>query len=190
MYILIIKYFFKNLINITKEKFNINNINNININLLYLIVDHIRTIIFIINDGILPSNEKHGYILRKIIRRLYCNIRSLGIKEPFIYNFVDIYINYMINYYEILNINNIDYIKNIILKEELNFINIIDLGLNILKKEIYNNIDINNYINDKFIHKLHDTYGLPFDIIYNFCIFNNININKNNINKWWDDRVV
>ncbi|BBA85078.1 alanine--tRNA ligase-related protein [Candidatus Nardonella dryophthoridicola] len=173
---------FKDLIDIIKIElykinFSVTFVKNISNSFFKIISDHIRSSIFIINDGIFPSNKKHGYILRKIIRRSYYNLTSIGIKKPFLYKLINKFLLVLYDNYNdkslLKNNNNINKnIEDIIFKEENNFINILNNGLLILKKECKTN---NNFFSRETINKLYNTYGLPIKLILDFCKSNNIN---------------
>ncbi|BBA85279.1 alanine--tRNA ligase [endosymbiont of Sipalinus gigas] len=173
---------FINLVEIVKNKLNLL-YNKKNIKYIKIIADHVRTSIFILYNKIIPSNEKHGYVLRKIIRRACCCINMLGINYPILYTIINNFIEYMKLFYYDFFLSNyeIGNIEKIILNEEEKFINLINYGLLILKKNIDNNIIIKNnkkLLDGNFVFKLYDTYGLPIDIIINFCKKYNINIDK------------
>ncbi|MCX8058311.1 MAG: alanine--tRNA ligase [Spirochaetes bacterium] len=129
-----------------------------------IILDHIRAIAFAIADGVIPSNEGRGYVIRRILRRASRQSRKLEIKEEFLYKLVDPLIEKMGNFYPELKENR-DKIIHIIRDEERRFNKTLDNGLQIyekiktdLKKEGKNIID-----GDK-VFLLHDTYGFPVDL--------------------------
>ena len=119
---------------------------------------------FMVSDGIQPSNEKRGYVLRRLIRRAFRHGKLLGIEGEFLSSIVDCVINsYKVEYDELTN--NREKIINIIEKEEENFQKTIDSGLDILNSYIKelkeNNKDI---LRGKDAFKLYDTYGFPLDL--------------------------
>ncbi len=97
-----------------------------------VIADHIRAISFMISDGLIPSNEGRGYVLRRIIRRALRHGYMMGMKEPFLYKLVSSVKNVMGEYYKEL-ISNEQTIKQIVKNEEEGFMKTIDKGMFILK---------------------------------------------------------
>ncbi|QJC33531.1 alanine--tRNA ligase [Enterobacteriaceae endosymbiont of Donacia provostii] len=174
-------YFFKKIIQKIADKINIKNINH---NSLKVIADHIRSTIYLIAEGIIPNNEKRGYVLRKIIRRAINHGRILGTKELFFYKLVKIYIKYINNNEKIFLHKKIEYITKIIKNEEKKFNQIINLGIKLLNKELKKSED--NYLTGKQIFYLYDTFGLSPDLIENICIEKNININKKEFLKYME----
>ncbi|QJC35938.1 alanine--tRNA ligase [Enterobacteriaceae endosymbiont of Donacia cincticornis] len=166
-------YFFKNII---QEIANLIKIKNLEHNSLKVIADHIRSTIYLIAEGIIPSNEKRGYILRKIIRRAVNHGRILGEKKPFFYQLVKVYIKYINNNEKNFLNKKINLITNIIKNEEEKFNQIIYSGIILLNKELKKSG--NNYLTGKQIFYLYDTFGLSLDLIQNICINKKISINK------------
>lgn len=151
---------FKNIINdivnITNKPYENNEASN------NVIADHIRAISFMISDGIIPSNEGRGYVLRRIIRRALRHGYSLGMREPFLYKLVQSVINVMGNYYKEL-ISNESNIVSILKGEEESFMKTIDNGMHILYKSIYK-LGNNKVFPADVAYKLYDTFGFPFDL--------------------------
>ncbi|APC96528.1 alanine--tRNA ligase [Francisella frigiditurris] len=128
---------------------------------LKVIADHIRSCSFLIADGVLPSNEGRGYVLRRIIRRAVRHGNKLGAKEVFFYKLVDELISQMGEAYPELADKKI-IIKEALKKEEELFINTIENGIKIFDNEIQN---INgDTISGDVAFKLYDTYGFPVDL--------------------------
>ncbi|QJC37574.1 alanine--tRNA ligase [Enterobacteriaceae endosymbiont of Donacia bicoloricornis] len=174
-------YFFQKIIK------NINNfvkIKNLKNNSLKVIADHIRSSIYLISEGILPNNEKRGYILRKILRRAINHGRILGVKKPFLYKLVKIYIKYINNTEKIFLYKKYDYITNIIKNEEENFNKIINSGILLLEKEIKKSNK--NFLSGKQMFYLYDTFGLSPDLIQDICINKKINFDKKEFIKYMD----
>jgi alanyl-tRNA synthetase len=126
-----------------------------------VIADHIRSTAFMIVDGISPSNEGRGYVLRRIIRRAIRHGHKLGISEIFFYKLVSILsIQNKLAYPEL--ISNQDQVEQILKKEEERFIQTLDTGMSILESEIE---DIaGSEISGEVAFKLYDTYGFPVDL--------------------------
>ena len=131
---------------------------------LKVISDHIRALVFMITDGILPSNEGRGYVLRMLLRRAYRYGKVLDLNEPFLYDIAPQVIQIMQNAYPELK----DKEKNIyelILTEEKRFQETLNLGLNILETYI-NKLKKGNQkmLSGKDAFTLYDTYGFPLEI--------------------------
>ncbi|QAT40099.1 alanine--tRNA ligase [Clostridium sp. JN-9] len=131
---------------------------------LRIITDHIRSITFMISDGILPSNEGRGYVLRRLLRRAARHGKTLGIKETFLYNLTDVVIeNSYINYPELKEKQ--AYIKKVIKLEEERFNETIDSGFQILGEyieKLQNNHE--KILQGDKAFKLYDTYGFPLEL--------------------------
>ncbi|MFI4847374.1 MAG: alanine--tRNA ligase [Candidatus Makana argininalis] len=158
---------------------NVLNIKNYNHKSLFVISDHIRSSFFLINDGLTPSNEGKGYVLRRIIRRAIRHGKIIGSKKPFLYKIV----SHLISIMEIKSIKmnlNKNQIEDIILSEEQQFEKTINTGLNLLNKEI-NNLKY-NLMDGNTVFKLYDTYGFPIDLIKDICKEKKINIDENIFN--------
>ncbi len=168
---------FKNIKFIISDVLNIKIINN-NLIIFNVISDHIRSIIYLIFDGIYPSNEYRGYILRKIIRRTLVHIRFLEINNFVLYKIIYIVLK-SLNEFNSFNFDLISKIKNIVLNEEEKFFKTLNNVLNLLNFYI-SKLDLKKrYLSSKIIFLLYDTYGLPLDILIDICNFNNISINLN-----------
>jgi len=130
-----------------------------------VIADHSRAIAFIIADGILPSNEGRGYVLRRILRRAVRYGRTLGLKEPFLYQLAEIVIDYMGNIYPELQDARL-LVREITQREEERFLETLDFGLKLLTEEIEKIKQKHDQIlSGEVAFKLYDTYGFPIDII-------------------------
>ncbi|MCP4413897.1 MAG: alanine--tRNA ligase, partial [Gammaproteobacteria bacterium] len=126
-----------------------------------VIADHIRSCAFLIADGVVPSNEGRGYVLRRIIRRAIRHGHKLGIEETFFYKIVAPLIDEMGEFYPEL-LKNQKTIETLLKKEEQQFLKTLDNGLKILENAI-KSIE-NNELPGKVVFKLYDTYGFPFDL--------------------------
>ncbi len=142
---------------VTKSKVTINNAASHRV-----IADHIRSSVFLISEGVLPSNDGRGYVLRRILRRAIRHSNILGYQKPFMNELSDYLVDEMgIAYPELYE--NKDFVKNIILNEELKFRETLDRGLEILNSEMLqkNNKKI---FSGKKAFELYDTYGFPLDL--------------------------
>ncbi len=99
-----------------------------------VIADHSRAVTFLIGDGILPSNEGRGYVLRRILRRAARHGKMLGINKPFLHQCAQVVIEMMKNAYPDL-VDKASYITKVILNEEQRFMETLDAGLRILQEE-------------------------------------------------------
>ena len=127
-----------------------------------VIADHIRAISFMIADGIIPTNEGRGYVLRRIIRRALRHGYMMGMKEPFLYKLVSSVKNVMGRHYTELNINE-KTIQQVVRTEEDGFMKTIDKGMFILRQEL-ETLGSSNVFPADVAYKLYDTYGFPFDL--------------------------
>ena len=122
---------FKDLISATAKLLSVTDLENKS---LRVIADHIRSCSFLVCDGVLPSNEGRGYVLRRIIRRAVRHGKLLGAKEVFFYKLVDEMVNTMGDAYPEL-VANKEAIKKALCKEEEQFIRTLDRGLTLLNDE-------------------------------------------------------
>lgn len=129
-----------------------------------IITDHIRGTTFLISDGVLPSNEGRGYVLRRLIRRAARHGRLLGINNLFLNDLCEVVINQNIAAYPDLK-DKMDFIKQVIRIEEERFNSTIDSGLNILSSIINKTIENGSgVVSGDDIFKLYDTFGFPLDL--------------------------
>mgnify|MGYP005843242189 CR=1 FL=1 len=130
-----------------------------------VIADHSRAAAFLIGDGILPSNEGRGYVLRRVIRRALRHGRFLGLERPFLNETAVSVMHAMEDVYPEL-LENRSYITRLILAEEERFNETLDHGLRLLQSEIKRlREEQSNTIPGELIFKLYDTYGFPIDIV-------------------------
>ncbi len=145
--------------------------------IIYAICDHTRAVVFSIFDGILPSNEARGYVVRKLIRKSVLHLRELGIKEPFLYKLVPFLAEVMKKPYPEL-VKSREDIADIILSEENNFINTLDssealvIGKSPEGLDWWNLTDYESMGKQAFL--LYDTHGIPLEITKSILKKNNI----------------
>ena len=149
---------------------------------LKIIADHLRSSAFLIADGIQPSNEGRGYVLRRIMRRAMRQAHKLGIKEPLMFRLVDSLIAEMGNQYRELKTAR-DLIIEILRDEEEKFRETLEKGLKILDEEIAkiiansnSNTQNNLKLSGQIAFKLYDTFGFPLDLTQDICQEKNIEI--------------
>jgi alanyl-tRNA synthetase len=129
-----------------------------------VIVDHVRGATFIINDGVLPSKEGRGYVLRRIIRRALRYGKKIGIEKEFLYDLSKTVVDVMEDVYPDVK-NNHPYIVRVIKGEEERFVETLNIGMRLyeeIEKEIKSKGE--NKIPGDLVYKLYDTYGFPLDI--------------------------
>jgi alanyl-tRNA synthetase len=129
-----------------------------------VITDHIRSSVMMISDGIIPSNEGRGYVLRRLLRRASRHGRLLGKEDVFLAGLTDVVIsNSKIAYPELEEKK--DYIYKVVQSEESKFINTIESGMTILNQYLEQaKNDKKDVLAGEHIFKLHDTYGFPYDL--------------------------
>ena len=131
---------------------------------LRVITDHIRSATFLICDGVLPSNEGRGYVLRRLLRRAARHGKLLGVNEPFLYQVCDTVVHENEGHYPELRERQ-DYITKVIRTEEENFARTIDGGMKIYDEMLAGHKAKGETVfsgADAF--KLYDTYGFPIDL--------------------------
>ena len=140
---------------------------------LNVISDHLRASAFLVADGVSPSNEGRGYVLRRIIRRALRHADKLGSKKPVLSSMVPTLIKQMGDAYPILKKNS-KLIKVNILEEEEQFALTLVQGMSLLKEEVKNLKEKN--IPGELVFKLYDTYGFPPDMTADFARENNLKV--------------
>lgn len=129
-----------------------------------VIADHSRASTFLINDGVLPSNEGRGYVLRRIMRRAMRHGRMLGIDKPFLHIMNEAVVNIMMEAYPELRETE-NFISKVIFNEEERFQETLDQGLKILREEIKRLKEKDQKIfPGEIAFRLYDTYGFPIDL--------------------------
>ena len=129
-----------------------------------VIADHCRAVTFLIGDGVLPSNEGRGYVLRRILRRAARFGKLLGLDKPFLHDLVPIVIEKMRACYPEMTERE-SYIRKVIVNEEQRFMETLDTGLKILEDEIESLREKGNtVIPGDVVFRLYDTYGFPTDL--------------------------
>jgi len=150
---------FKKLIKSTSDAVN-KKVNSTNLSSFRVIADHLRASSFLIAEGVLPSNEGRGYVLRRIMRRGMRHSHLLGSKKPIFYNIFQTLLEEMSNNYPELNRAQ-SLIKETLRMEEEKFLVLLDRGIKILDEEISK---IDKTLPGEVAFKLYDTYGFPLDL--------------------------
>ncbi len=130
-------------------------------NSLKVLADHIRSVVFLLADGVIPSNEGRGYVLRRIIRRAVRHGYNLGQKQPFFYRLVDTLVAEMGAAYPEIKDNQLR-LEEQIRREEERFHRTIEDGMNVLEADLAN-LQGDTIAGDT-LFKLYDTYGFPVDL--------------------------
>jgi len=143
-----------------------------------VIADHLRSSSFLIADGVMPSNEGRGYVLRRIMRRGMRHAHTLGNKEPIFDKIFPTLLNIFQNSYpELLRAK--DLILNTFLNEETKFKETVEKGLKILENEISLSPKI---LNGEIAFKLYDTYGFPLDLTQDYLKSKKIDVDIDSFN--------
>jgi alanyl-tRNA synthetase len=128
-----------------------------------IIADHLRSSAFLIADGVMPSNEGRGYVLRRIMRRAMCQAHLLGMKDPMMHLLVSELVNLMgAAYPELIRAE--DLVRETLKSEEERFKTTLDRGLKLLDEEINQNADLSGNFSGDVAFKLYDTFGFPLDL--------------------------
>ena len=141
---------------------------------LKVIADHIRACSFLIADGVMPSNEGRGYVLRRIIRRAVRHGYKLGQKQAFFHKLVPDLVNEMGEAYPELKEKQAQ-ITEALKNEETRFAQTLETGMALLEEALAGGV---NQLNGEVIFKLYDTYGFPYDLTADICRERNIEMDE------------
>jgi alanyl-tRNA synthetase len=145
---------------------------------IYAVCDHLRAIVFSIFDGIMPSNEARGYVVRKLIRKSVLHLRELGIKEPFLYKLVPLLAEVMKKPYPEL-VKSRENIADVILSEEKNFIHTLNSSDSLLEEKYKGFKDAPDPDAAGVVaFQLYDTYGIPLVLTSDWLAKNNIKFSQ------------
>jgi len=144
-----------------------------------VVADHIRATTFLIADGVLPSNEWRGYVLRKIMRRAMRHCNHLGAKEPFLHGLVDVIDREMGDAYPEVRSNRA-MIEQTIVAEERRFEAVLSDGLPRLEAELAKVVGTKSRVlSGDAAFRLYDTFGIPFDFIEDTAATQSVTVDKN-----------
>ncbi len=145
---------------------------------LKIIADHVRTVVFAITDGVLPSNEGRGYVIRRLLRRAVRNGKKLGYSKPFLYTLTDIVGEVMADYYpEVLKSR--ARIEEVIRREEERFHETLADGEAMLARLIERlEEEKQSIIAGEDAFRLYDTYGFPLDLTEEIAQENGIGVDR------------
>ena len=150
-----------------------------------VIADHLRMISFSIADGIMPSNEGRGYVVRRVLRRAARFGRVLDIEGAFLYKLVDVLSNTMGDVYPEL-VDKKKHIKKVLETEEVSFGKTLDRGLSLIS-DIIDSLD-GKTISGEQAFKLYDTYGFPVDLTQLIARENDCNLDIESFNKYMENQ--
>ncbi len=160
-------------INLCGDKNSINNPSH------RVIADHLKSSSFLIADGVMPSNEGRGYVLRRIMRRGMRHAHSLGNKDPIFHKLFPTFLSGIRESYPELARAK-DLIINTLLNEETKFKGTLEKGIKILEEEISNSTNI---FDGEVAFKLYDTYGFPLDLTQDYLKSKNIEVDLKTFDK-------
>ena len=146
---------------------------------LRVITDHIRSTTFMISDGVMPSNEGRGYVLRRLLRRAARHGRMLGVHEPFLYKICETVINENKEAYPELE-DKKQLITKLIKVEEESFCKTIEQGMKMLGDIMSKDIKV---LSGEDAFKLNDTYGFPIDLTREILVEKNIDVDIDGFNE-------
>ncbi|QLB40698.1 alanine--tRNA ligase [Mannheimia pernigra] len=158
-----------------KETANLLNVQDLDNKSLRVIADHIRACSYLVADGVLPSNEGRGYVLRRIIRRAVRHGNLLGAKSAFFYQLVPILAKVMGDAGEVVA-QKLDLVQKALKTEEEQFARTLERGLTLLEEALAK-VE-NNTLSGDVAFKLYDTYGFPLDLTADVCRERNITIDE------------
>lgn len=148
-----------------------------------VIADHSRAVTFLIGDGVLPSNEGRGYVLRRILRRAARHGKLLGMDKPFLHDVVPTVVNLMKNPYSDL-VDRESYIRKVIINEEQRFSETLDSGLRILSEEVERlKKSGGTVVPGDVVFKLYDTFGFPVDLTADIVKKDNLTLDNEGFEK-------
>ncbi len=149
-----------------------------------VVTDHIRSTVFLVSDGVRPSNEGRGYVLRRLLRRAARHGRLLGISHAFLADLADTVINESKGAYPALEENR-DMIKSVIRLEEERFMQTIDAGIQMLNGFIESRKpeEADTLFSGEQAFKLYDTYGFPIDLTREILAEKGIDVDEEGFNR-------
>lgn len=145
---------------------------------LKVIADHIRTVVFAVGDGVMPSNEGRGYIIRRLLRRAVRYGKTIGIDRPFLYGLTGIVGEVMGVYYPEV-VDKREFIERVIRTEEERFHETLSDGLAMLAELVAAATKAGSKeISGDDAFRLYDTYGFPFDLTEDFAAENGMTVDR------------
>ena len=170
---------------LTETKYGVNPKSDMSIR---IITDHIRAVSFMISDGVLPSNEGRGYVLRRLLRRAARHGKLLGVTDSFLFRLVDAVIEVSGEAYPNL-LEKEGYIKKVIRIEEQKFSETIDQGTEILASYVEGlKKSGKTVLNGENAFKLYDTYGFPVDLTKEILSEENLTLDEDEFNREMEEQ--
>lgn len=146
-----------------------------------VLADHLRSSAFLLADGVMPSNEGRGYVLRRIMRRAMRHVHQLGYKDPLMHQLIPALTNEMGRAYpELIRAQSL--IIDVLLQEELRFKQTLDKGLKLLDEELVK-LQNASKLEGKVAFKLYDTYGFPLDLTQDILKSKSIDVDIDGFNQ-------
>ena len=157
--------------------------------LIYAIADHIRAVTFSIYDGVLPSNEGRGYVVRKIIRKSALNLKAMGVSKAFLYRLVPVLSEIMKHPYPEIDKRKED-IAEVILTEEKNFFSVLQASGSLLSENFaqFSRDKQNPQEAGKIAFQLYNTYGIPAELTRDWLGRNNIEFSQEAFNREMEEQ--
>ena len=157
---------------------------------LRVITDHLRSGVFMICDGVLPSNEGRGYVLRRLLRRAARHGKLLGVNEPFLYKVIDTVVHENECQYPELREKQ-EYITRVVKTEEENFARTIDAGMRIFSEMLAEHkAKGENTFSGADAFKLYDTYGFPIDLTREMSADEGMSVDEDGFKKLMEEQRV
>lgn len=145
---------------------------------LKVIAEHARTVVFAIADGVLPSNEGRGYVLRRLLRRAVRYGRKLGLNRPFLFELTSVVAEIMKDYYPEPYTGK-EFIEKVIRNEEERFLETLTDGLRILGEWVEKaKVENRDHLTGSEAFKLYDTYGFPIDLTEDFAREHGLSVDR------------
>ncbi|MBZ4661875.1 MAG: alaS [Thermotoga sp.] len=148
-----------------------------------VIADHIRAITFLISEGVFPSNEGRGYVLRRIIRRAMRHGILLGMSEPFLYRIVDAVAEKMGKVYPEI-VRGEGMVKEVLSAEENRFLKTLEQGMKVFDEIV----EKKGRIDSEDAFKLYDTYGLPLELTLEIAREKGVEVDVQEFNKYMEEQ--
>jgi len=148
-----------------------------------VIADHIRALVFMIADNIMPSNEGRGYMLRKVLRRAVRHGTLLGEKQPFLFELSESVVSSMKDVYPETEAKH-ELIKNVIVKEEERFLETLESGT----KRLWQIVEEQGQLTGKDLFLLHDTYGFPVEIVKEILARTSVGIDEDGFDRFMEEQ--
>ena len=153
-----------------------------------IIADHLRGGAFLISDGVLPSNEGRGYVLRRILRRALVHARRLGRTDPFVDQILDVVIGMFPKSYPDLA-DNRSFISRVLCSEEKRFLETLETGMRIFQTEMEKlEASTGKTLPGALVFKLYDTYGFPSDLTQDLARERNIEVDLDGFSRCMEEQ--